>query len=146
MTDISPAAVPRGIGGWLLLPAAGLVLSVGVGLYGISDIVMVPEMLSTALFYKASISLIFIGTVLFWIGLPVAALVLLLLRSRRFPRAFIAASVAQAAFGVLDTIIMDIDYDFSPTSLLYGAIPAVWFLGWSWYMLSSIRVKNTFVK
>ena len=33
----------------------------------------------------------------------------------------------------------------NPESLSYAALEAVWFLGWSWYMLKSTRVRNTFV-
>lgn len=129
----------------MLVPLTSLVLSVVAGLYGISDVVTSPEMLSLALSYKASISVGFVGTVLFWIVLPAGALVLLLMRSRRFPLGFVVSNVALALFNLLDPFIVAIDYGFSANSLLYAAIPAVWFLGWSWYMLKSVRVKITFV-
>ena len=129
----------------MLVPLTSLVLSVVAGLYGISDVVTSPEMLSLALSYKASISVGFVGTVRFWIVLPAGALVLLLMRSRRFPLGFVVSNVALALFNLLDPFIVAIDYGFSANSLLYAAIPAVWFLGWSWYMLKSVRVKTTFV-
>ena len=145
MSDASPTSLPHGIGGWLLVPVAGLVLTVGVGLYGISDIATSLDMLSLALFYKASITIEAVSVVLFWIALPAIAIGLLLVRSRHFPRAFVIANVALAVSSVLDPFFIAIDYDFSPNSLLYAAILAVWFLGWSWYMLTSARVKATFV-
>jgi hypothetical protein len=46
---------------------------------------------------------------------------------------------------VLDPFSSAIDHGFIPASLPYAAIPTVWFLGWSWYTLKSVRVKTTFV-
>jgi hypothetical protein len=135
----------RGIGGWLLLPAAGLVATVGIGLYGISDILTAPGALPVALSTGPSLSIAFTGTVLFWIVLPAVALVLLAPRHRLFPAAFIVANVGLAAFGLVEPFTFAIDYGLSVESLLYATIEAVWFLGWSWYMLASARVKTTFV-
>jgi hypothetical protein len=147
-TDTLPpahGADPRGIAGWLLLPVAGLVLTAAVGLSTIVDIARSPDMLSLAFTYRTSITIGVIGTAILWTMLPAVALVLLVLRNRHFPAAFVVTNVALAAFGVLDPFITAIDYGFSASNLPYAAMPAVWFLGWSWYMLTSARVKNTFV-
>ena len=120
-------------------------MTIAVGLYGISDIATSLEMLSLALSYKVSITIGVISVLLFWIVLPAVAGGLLVLRSRHFPQAFVIANVALAGSGFLDPFVMAIDYDFSPSSLFYATLLAVWFLGWSWYMLTSVRVRNTFI-
>jgi len=148
MTELSasaPGLTPRGIGGWLLLPVAGLLLTIAVGLYSLSDIVLLPGVLQVALTSSVSLTIELIGTALLWVLLPAATLVLLALRSRHFPAAFVAANIGLAAFNVLDPFISAVDYGFYVDSVLYAAVPAVWFLGWSWYMLNSVRVKSTFV-
>jgi hypothetical protein len=145
MSHTLPASGPTGLGGWLLLPLAGLVATVLIGVYGISDVLASMETLLRTLSYKASITVEIVGVVVFWVLLPAVSLVLLAMRSRHFPTIFAVNNIALAVFGILDPFILAIDYSFSPEALLYGAIPAVWFLGWTWYMLVSVRVKATFV-
>ena len=147
MADLSapaPGLAPRGIGGWLLLPIAGLLLTLGVGLYAVGGIALSPGMLEVAL-TKLSLTIELAGTAVLWVLAPAVVMVLLALRNRHFPAAFVATNVGLAAFNVLDPFITAIDYGFYVDSVLYAAVPAVWFLGWSWYMLNSVRVKSTFV-
>ena len=145
MSHTLPASGPTGLGGWLLLPLAGLVATVLIGIYGISDVLGSLETLLRTLSYKASITVEIVGVVALWVLLPAFSLVLLAMRSRHFPTIFVLNNIALAVFGILDPVILAIDYSFSPKAVLYGAIPAVWFLGWTWYMLVSVRVKTTFV-
>ena len=147
MSGVSPsrAGVPLGLGGWLLLPAAGLLATIAIGTYGIAGVITSPRALAVALFTGPSLSIACLGIVVFWIVLPSLAALLLLLRHRLFPAGFIVVNVALALFGLAEPLTFAIDYGFSPESLLYAAIPAVWFLGWSWYMVKSVRVRNTFV-
>ena len=145
MADAALVPAPRGLGGWLLVPAASLFLAAAAGLYAIADVVVSPEMLSVALFYKAWITADFIGTIVFWIVLPAVTIALLVMRSRRFPAAFIVTAVGIAVFGFADLVLMVGDLSVYSIALVYSMIPGVWFLAWSWYMLTSVRVKATFV-
>ena len=145
MAQALPAAAPRGLGGWLRVPAASRILAAGGGLYAIADVVTSPEMLSVALFYQAWLTIDFVGTLVFWIGLPAVAIILQLMRSRRFPAAFDVTAAGIALFGFVEPFFLAVDLRVYSVTLLYSMIPGMWFLAWSWYMLASVRVKTTFV-
>ena len=138
---------PSGIGGWLLIPIAGLLLVAIAGTWTIIEIAIDPAMRDIILsFAKPSLSIDLLGVALFWSLLPLVATALLLMRSQRFPLAYIVSAIAIAAFGFAAPLIETIDYTLDVGSLVNAIVPAAWCLGWSWYMLKSARVRNTFVK
>ena len=138
---------PNGIGGWLLIPIAGLLLVAIAGTWTIIEIAIDPGMREIILsFAKPSLSIDLLGVALFWSLLPLIAIFLLLMRSRRFPAAYVVSAIAIGIFGFAAPLIEQIDYTLDMGSLLNATVPAVWCLGWSLYMLKSVRVKNTFVK
>jgi hypothetical protein len=138
---------PNGIGGWLLIPIAGLLLVAIAGTWTIIEIAIDPAMRDLILsLAKPSLSIDLIGIALFWSVLPLIAIVLLFMRSRHFPMAYVVASIAIAIFGFAAPLIEQIDYRLDPGSLVNAIVPAIWCVGWAWYMLKSVRVKNTFVK
>jgi hypothetical protein len=151
MTRESPspeASGPSGVGGWLLLPVGGLLFAAIFGIWTISGIVTMPDALALALsFDPPSLSINLIGVLIFWALLPLIPLALLLMRSRYFPIAFIIVSVAGAVFGFASPLIEAIDYSLDTGALasVNTLLPAAWTAGWSWYMLKSVRVRNTFV-
>ena len=137
---------PRGIGGWLLIPIGGLLFAAISGLWTIYGVVSFAPARELALaFDPASLSINFIGVAIFWGLLPLIPIVLLLMRSRYFPVAFIIGGVFLAAFGFVSPFIEAIDYPLDPGAFFNAVIPAIWVAGWSWYMLQSARVRNTFV-
>lgn len=142
------ASGPRGIGGWLLLPIGGLVFASIFGLWLIGNIVAFPAMLEQVLaFDPPSLSSNTLGILVFWAFLPLLPITLLLVRSRHFPIAFIVVSVAGALFGFAYPLIEAIDYGLDTGALISvnTVLPAAWTAAWSWYMLKSARVRNTFV-
>lgn len=147
--DTSTGAGPRGIGGWLLVPFGGLIVASLAGLWLIGNILAFPPMLEMVLALSpVSLSINTLGVLVFWAFLPLLPIALLLVRSRRFPAAYIAVTVAGGLFGFASPFIEAIDYPLDTGVLISvnTVLPAVWAAGWSWYMLRSARVRNTFVR
>lgn len=137
---------PRGIGGWLLIPIGGLLFAAISGLWSIYGVVSFAPARELALaFDPASLTINFLGVAISWGVLPLIPLALLLLRSRHFPSAFIIAGVCLVAFGFISPFVEAIDYPLDPGAFTNAIIPAIWVAGWSWYILKSARVRNTFV-
>lgn len=146
--DTKAGTGPRGIGGWLLLPLGGLLFASMFGLWVVGNIVSFPPVLEMVMtFDPPSLGINTLGVLVFWAFLPLLPIALLFVRSRRFPGAFIAVTVAGALFGVAYPMIEGMDYGLDTSALVSvnTILPAVWAVGWSWYMLKSARVRNTFV-
>ena len=163
--DIQPAAapaattpVPSGLGGWLILPMLGLILSAlgqvialpdifatfgQLGLSGVgglaSNLVQLDILLALALYFVA----------------PIALLVLMLGKKRSFPRNFIRWAIAAAILVVFDLLLgywlghaaLEASGEgfFGYATLREAIAPLAGLVIWTPYMLNSLRVKNTFV-
>ena len=169
MTDQSqPAAVqstvvatpqPSGIGGWLILPMLGLILSAVNQVTALPDIFNAFGQLSTSGMDGLASNLLQLDMLLqlaVYLVAPVVLLLLLFNKKRTFPRYFIRWAIATAIFVVFDIFL---GYwvghaafeaegaSFFDFALLKEMLPPIAALCiWTPYMLNSVRVKNTFVK
>jgi hypothetical protein len=145
------AAEPVGIKGWLILPAIGTVLS---PIYlTLSFIKLVPTLenvwaaragLSTGLFVFVIVETAMnIAFILGWL----AAILLLVMKSPYYPKAYVALMGGMVVFLLVDMVISAGVYNHQPgqddlislgRTILVAAI-------WIPYMMLSKRVKNTFV-
>jgi len=146
---------PVGIGGWLILPLIGLVLT---PIKGVGFLAQHAGM-SFAHLNGAQIALVYaelIGNFVLLIVLPIMMLVLLFKKRRTFPGLFVKWAFAGLAFTLLDLIFgyafFKDAYEASDTEFMDAAtwrevarsIFAV--VVWVPYMLNSRRVANTFVE
>jgi hypothetical protein len=139
-------AGPKGLGGWLILPLIGTCLSPwfvawsaiqSIGLLstpGIADDLrafILAEIVANALL------------ALLWL----AALVLMFMRKRAYPRLFIAATVATFLLVAGDLLIAAVVFNLPPdaSDIKSLARSLVGCAIWVPYMLVSKRVANTFV-
>jgi Protein of unknown function (DUF2569) len=136
---------PKGIGGWLILPTLGALISPLVALYGVVEIAPAFERDLTP-----GLQIFLISEIIFNLGLMagwIVAAVWLFKHKRSFPSLFI-------------TMLM-----FSMAGMLVDASIAVWIFGanlgpddykalsrglvslliWAPYMAKSKRVRNTFI-
>ena len=152
----APEAGPTGIGGWLVLPIVGLVLTLFRGLLSIldfGDLEGIADRLTQAqvTFVIAEI----VGHFLIQFLLPLALLVLLSQKKRSFPRVYVVWALLAAAFLVGDLIVADMLFGevfasgaaemFDEETIRALASTAILVVVWVPYMLVSRRVKNTFV-
>jgi hypothetical protein len=142
---------PVGIKGWLILPAIGTILS---PIYlSISVFKMMPT-LENIWAAKSSIStgllaFVAVETILnfaFIIGW-LAAVLLLALKSRYYPKAYVVLMCGMAAFLLIDMIVSAGAYNHQPEQDDLMSLGRTVFVAAIWvpYMLLSKRVKNTFV-
>lgn len=145
-----------GIGGWLILPMLGLILSPFVMLYTLWD---TPESLANLPYLNAEqatmLVLETIANAAIGILAPVALLVLFFRKLRIFPFWYIVFLIGNAAFIFVDLIVgyvlfADIYdsgavkfFDRDTIRTIVSSVSAV--VIWVPYMLISERVKNTFV-
>ena len=148
---------PEGIGGWLILPVIGLVLTPLRGLYQLSQLTGLKDSLS---FLSSGQTTFLVIETLFSLAiavvLPIALLVLLFNKKSAFPRLYIIWAVLCLAFLVIDLIVVQalfkdvfaaggvelIDADTMRDILRTVVLVAVWVP----YMINSRRVRNTFVQ
>ena len=155
-TDTTSDAGPVGIGGWLVLPVIGVVLTLVRGLLSLLDLQGLEGMASRLT--QAQLTFVIaeiIGNALVLFLLPLVLLVLLARKKRSFPRLYIVWAVAAFVFLVGDLVIANIVFrevfasgaaellDADTVRALVSS--AVLVLVWVPYMLNSRRVKNTFV-
>jgi len=122
---------PKGIGGWLILPTIGLILSALVFAYGtLSFLVYISE-------EGAYFMFLLYGSIAF---LSIYSLILLFRKKKAFPTVAIITLWAGVGFVlIMSWLFPEEGYgDIFPT--LIGVII------WTWYFRVSKRVKNTFVK
>lgn len=130
---VSPLEGPSGIGGWMILVVLGLFVITGTAL---------AEMISS-LNYLDLISFI-IYLILFAYG--VVCIVFMFKKSRLFPKFYIGLLCSNFGISVLVILwlyIMDVDVSdvWSDLGSSFGGA-----LIWTTYMLTSKRVKNTFIR
>ncbi|NIX76592.1 DUF2569 domain-containing protein [Microvirga sp. c23x22] len=139
-------AGPKGIRGWMLLPAIGTFLGPPRVANSLFDTVRAARdvggntMVGAVLGFEIVVSTVFLGLAL-W-------LIYLLIKHRRaYPKLFIWTLAGQSAFLVVDCTIAFIVFDlpFEPDD--YKAIfkSLLVCLVWIPYMLHSKRVRNTFI-
>lgn len=148
MTEISQTAKlePKGIGGWLILPVIGTVLSPFVMAYWtFQSVTALDESLSTGLLAFIVIESVFnFGLMIAWI----VAAVQLFRYKRMYPRLFVALLAITLVGTLLDVAvaaaIFDISVDANDAKGL--ARSAIGLAIWGPYMFKSKRVENTFVE
>lgn len=152
----SSADSPSGIGGWLILPIIGLVVTPLRGVAHLASYGEILQSMDRMTGGQASFIVIeVIGNAILLLVLPIALLVLLFRKSAAFPRWFVIWAAAGLAFMIADLIIAQvffgdvlaaaglslIDADTLP-ELIRGLVLAVI---WIPYMRLSRRVANTLV-
>lgn len=160
MTNAGQPAIatdgPVGIGGWLILPIIGLMVTPLRGVFHIAsyaELFQSRQLLTDGQF--AFIALEFLGNLVILLVLPIILLVLLFRKSASFARVFVAWAAGGLAFIVLDVIaakilfgdvlaannqtLLDVE---TIGELARSAITAA---VWIPYMRLSRRVTNTFV-
>jgi hypothetical protein len=152
---------PSGLGGWLSLVGFGLLLAPWTRL-GFLVRTFPPifsdghwELLTTpgSEAYHPLWAPLLLGELvseLAFIGAGLALLLFFFLRSRRFPRLYIAAEIANVLFHLADAwlasiVVPDVPM-FGPETVSEVGPPVFGALIWVPYMLASKRVKNTFVR
>jgi hypothetical protein len=150
MSEVSQApalAEPKGIGGWLILPVIGTLLSPFMTAYAaFQDAVVLLNNSSLSTSLAAFIVVEFIynfGLVIAWIF----AAVLLFRHKRLYPLFFVALLVITLIGTVLDLVVAAAVFDIKlDSSDIRSAVRSVVGLAiWGPYMHKSVRVKNTFV-
>lgn len=152
---------PRGLGGWLILPGAGLILTpfiissqllsdyVPIFTEGIWEMVTSPGSEAFVPGFGALVLFEILGN-LFRIALAVVLLVLFFMRSHRFPMLYIAFAAFAVLFVVVDTMWARAIIQFDSEMTLDSVRDVVLSLGgaliWIPYMIRSRRVHNTFVR
>jgi hypothetical protein len=148
MADVSHAvAGPKGIGGWLILPLIGTLLSPLVTAYGAFQgaVVLLNNSVSTGLAIFIVVEFAYnCGVIIAWIF----AAVLLFRHKRLYPRLFVALLVITFIGTVLDlavaAAVFDIPLDSSDVRSVGRSL--VGLAIWGPYMYQSKRVQNTFVE
>lgn len=162
MTDVqTPAAPardgPEGLGGWLILPTIGLCLTPLQGLLQLADYSGLNENLQFLTPAQTAFILVeAVANFALTVVMPVVLLVMLFTKKRSFPRLYVGWAVANLVFVLLDLIAAKIlfgaIYEAAEMNLLDGETAqslfrAIVLVGiWVPYMLSSRRVRNTFVQ
>ena len=152
---------PSGLGGWLILPAIGLLFApLRILGYLFGDIIPIFqdgawEVLTTPgseMYHALWAPLIIFETVgnLFFVGFTLVLLVLFFTKSHRFPKLMIAYLVLNLVFVVADTVLAEfipfIAGEHDPETYKEIARGVFGVVIWVPYFLVSKRVKNTFVK
>lgn len=138
---------PSGIGGWLILPAIGIVAAPVRFLVNLWDYLPLIDGIEPWTLVHAML----IAEVVCWIGfLALAALTAVQFFSRRVnaPKLYIALLVGQLVFVAADALAAAILFnaqalDFD-TEFAFGMLVAACAI-WIPYFLYSVRVRNTFV-
>jgi hypothetical protein len=150
MAEVSQApavAEPKGIGGWLILPVIGTLLSPLVTAYAAYQdvVVLLNASVSTSLAVFIAVEFLYnFGLVIAWIF----AAVLLFRHKRLYPRFFVALLVVTLIGTVLDLAVATMAFDIKlDSSDVRSTVRSVIGLAiWGPYMYKSVRVKNTFVE
>jgi hypothetical protein len=150
MAEISQApavAEPRGIGGWLILPVIGTLLSPLITAYAAFQdaVVLLNASVSTALAAFIVVEFLYnFSLVIAWIF----AAVLLFRHKRLYPRLFVALLVITLVGTALDLAVAAMAFDIKlDSSDVRSTVRSVVGLAiWGPYMHKSVRVKNTFVE
>ena len=151
MADIPQApatAEPKGIGGWLILPVIGTLLSPFMTAYAaFQDAVVLlnNSALSPGLAAFIVVELLYnLSLVIAWIF----AAVLLFRHKRLYPRLFVSLLVITLVGTILDLVVaatvFDINIDSNDVRSTVRSV--VGLAIWGPYMHKSVRVKNTFVE
>jgi glucose dehydrogenase len=141
-------AEPRGIGGWLILPVIGTLVSPLIAAYAaFQDAVVLlnNSTLSTGLAAFIVVELLYnLALVIAWI----LAAVLLFSHKRSYPHLFVALLVITLIGTVLDLVVAGTVFDMTIDSNdIRSTVRSVVGLAiWGPYMHKSVRVKNTFVE
>ena len=149
MAEVSQAPTvmePKGIGGWLILPVIGTILSALMAVYAAFQdaVVLLNSSVSTALAAFIVVEFLYnFGLVIAWIF----AAALLFRHKRLYPRLFVALLVITLIGTVLDLAVAVTVFDIKlDSSDIRSALrSAVQLAIWGPYMHKSVRVKNTFV-
>lgn len=148
---------PEGIGGWLILPMLGLILTPLTGLVGLKDYIGLSETFHL-LTVPQQIFLVveIIGNLVIAVILPIILLVLLFSKKLGFPRLYIAWAIANLVFVLADLIAAKIlfgdVFEAQGVSLIDQETARsigrsiVLVVIWIPYMLNSQRVQNTFTQ
>ncbi|WP_274627762.1 DUF2569 domain-containing protein [Arvimicrobium flavum] len=154
--DLPAREGPEGIGGWLVLPIIGLILTPIQGVVQIGQYMGLMQSFEFLTGPQATLLVLeIIANVAIAIVLPAYLLRLLFSRKREFPRTYVVWAGINLAFLIADLMaakilfgqamaaarMTPIESETTQTFLRAIAMMAIWVP----YMLNSRRVRNTFV-
>jgi hypothetical protein len=157
MTDTTATTGPVGIGGWLILPAIGLVLTpiraaLSLSEYaGLSDVLAVLSPTQRVFIYtEIAVNLLVL------VIAPIVLATLMFRRKRSFRKAYIAWAIVAFAVMVADLVAVKVLFGealaaantaiLDQETLLELGRSVVLVLIWAPYMAYSKRAQNTFVE
>lgn len=148
--ETNPTAGPKGLGGWMILPIIGMILSpifIIAGFGPLFSLVVSGSIFKLSAGHQLFIWVEIIGNVLFFIGW-IYALFLCFGWSEKFPKTYIAVLVANLAFQLFDLLIASGFFGYQPETGDFRDLgrAALACAVWIPYMLQSKRVRNTFYK
>ena len=156
--DVSHGALhdgPSGIGGWMILPIIGLVLTIGLTAYNLATTVPIftPSLISRLFAQSLGLGLFSLGSLVFGAGVLVFALVCLVGLFRHSPRTprrvqvFYVALLSVALFEAVGIASFPTIYDEADRVQAIRDVvrAAVACAIWIPYFRVSKRVRNTFV-
>jgi hypothetical protein len=139
---------PAGIGGWLILPAIGIVAAPVRFLTNLMDYLQLFDGIKPGTLVHAMLS----AEVVCWIGFLILAgvtAVQFFARKVNAPKLYIALLVAQVTFVAADALAAAILFNAqalnTDTEIAFGMLVAACAI-WIPYFLYSVRVRNTFVR
>jgi len=152
MSEISTTAQvePKGIAGWLILPALGTFLSPLVAAYGALEIVSDLSNTSISTLPPGIVPFV-VAEAIFNLGLMaggIVAIVRMLKHKRSYPRLYVNLLIVTVVGSLGDLAIAAalLDSQFGPEQVKPLIRAAIALAIWGPYMFKSKRVRNTFVE
>ena len=149
MTDAATVPQePKGIGGWLILPMLGTIISPLLTMAGLAE--SIDAFVKYGDKQTATWKYFVIGEIIFMLAIIagwIVAAFKLFQHKRIYPSLFVFMLASTLVYNLADTVVVAAMFNqpFDPTAVRDIARPLISLIIWGPYMYLSKRVKNTFV-